>query len=171
MSPMVNEEWFWEIWREKNNFSGSFNKFWALTRQERGVFSITLICKLQKSLSASHFSVRISFKGMSHAQRYFVFQGSYFERIHALLLRRDQQFPWWIIHSREPEVLLWMGPQSSQATNFRLSPNFCPSFNTKFQVPCKPMCEPGWFRGVNKSPAITGNISNSCSNYLLKEAD
>lgn len=60
--------------------------FWALTRQEWRVFSLTIICKLQKSFSASHFSVRIAFKRMSHAPHYFLFPYNYFERIHALWL-------------------------------------------------------------------------------------
>lgn len=94
---------------------------------------------------------------MSHGPHYFLFQYSYFEIIPALsaisLLDYSQH--------RAQRVVL---DEGSELTHFRLSPNFCPPFNAEFQVPCKLLGELGCFRGVNKSPEIMANISDSCSN-------
>lgn len=176
---MVNEEWFWEVWGAKITALVPSRNFWALPRQEWGVFSLTLICELQKSFSASHFRVRISFKGMPRATHYFLFQYNYFERIHALLLTREiggSYFTgWWIIHSlsdaENPKGCsgCGLGAHKQQISGSVLI--FVLSSMQEFKVSCKLMCELGWFRGVNESPAIMGNISVSFSNYLMKQAD
>lgn len=121
----------------------------SLVRNGNFIFSI--------DLQTAEIIFCISFKGMPHAPHYFLFQYSYFERIPALsaisLLDYSQH--------RAQRVVLDVG---SALPNFSLSPNFCPSFNAEFQVPCKLLGELGWFRGVNKSPVIMANISDSCSN-------